>query len=331
VRISILLAGFASSLVAASPGWHPAGAPRDLLRVEKIDEAMGATFSVVIYGEGRTKLEAAADAALAEARRLDLMLSNYTPASEWSGLNRDAGFRPVKVSAELFELLSACIEYSKQTDGAFDITVGPLMKVWGFYKGEGLLPRPAEVTGALSRVGYRNVRLDPEARTVAFTGPGVELDPGGIGKGYAVDRMVDLLERRGVAMALVSASGSSIYGIGAPPGEPEGWRIPVRAPGDPRKTAAEVRLKNMSLSTSGSYEKFFRAEGRTFSHIVDPRTGHPAQGASSVSVLAARTIDSEAWTKPYFINGREWTAAHKPTNHRVLFCDDASPNVCSWI
>lgn len=314
-----------------SPGWHATGASGDLVRLEKIDEAMGSTFSVVIYGKDHTKLETAADAALAEAQRLDRMLSNYKPASEWSGVNRDAGIRPVKVSAELFKLLSDCITYSEQSDGAFDITVGPLIKVWGFYKGEGVLPRPAAVTDALSRVGYRHVRLDPEARTVTFTHAGVELDPGGIGKGYAVDRMVDVLKRQGVAIALVSASGSSIYGMGAPPAEPEGWRIPVRAPGDPRKTASEILLKNMSISTSGSYEKFFWAEGRTYSHIFDPRTGHPAQGASSVSVLAPRTIDSEAWTKPYFINGRAWTAAHKPHNSRVLFCDEAPPQACAWI
>jgi thiamine biosynthesis lipoprotein len=331
LRIWILLIGVASWLSVAPPRWDAAIASGDQPRFEKHDEAMGSTFSVVLYGHDRTKLEAAADAAFDEARRLDRMLSNYLPASEWSGVNRDAGFRPVKVSAELFELLSACLTYSEQSGGAFDITVGPLVKVWGFYKGEGLLPRPAEVTAALGHVGYRHVRLDPAARTVAFTHPGVELDPGGIGKGYAVDRMVNVLKRLGVDIALVSSSGSSIYGLGAPPTEPEGWRIPVRAPGDPNRSVAEVSLKNMSISTSGSYEKFFWAEGRTYSHILDPRTGRPAQGTSSVSVLAPRTIDSEAWAKPYFINGRAWTAARTPKNLRVFLCDDAPQQVCAWI
>ena len=331
MRIGILLVGLAGWLSMVSPGWNAAVASGDLQRFEKHDEAMGSTFSVVLYGHDRTKLEAAADAALDEAQRLDRMLSNYLPASEWSGVNRDAGVRPVKVSAELFELLSDCLTYSEQSDGAFDITVGPLVKVWGFYKGEGLLPRPAAVADALGRVGYRRVRLDASARTVTFTHPGVELDPGGIGKGYAVDRMVKVLKRRGVDIALVSASGSSIYGMGAPPSEPEGWRIPVRAAGDPDKPAAEVFLKNMSISTSGSYEKFFWAGGRTYSHIFDPRTGQPAQGASSVSVMAPRTIDSEVWAKPYFINGRAWTAAHRPKRHRVFFCDDAPQQTCTWI
>jgi thiamine biosynthesis lipoprotein len=305
--------------------------PGDFQRVELSDEAMGSTFSVVLYGHDRRQLETAADAAFDEVHRLDRLLSNYKPDSEWSEVNRTAGVRPVKLSAELFRLLSDCMAYSRQSDGAFDITVGPLMKVWGFYKGEGALPRPSEVTDALTRVGHRHVRLDAAARTIHFDRPGVELDPGGIGKGYAVDRMVEILKRTGVHIALVSASGSSIYGMGAPPGEPAGWRITIRAPDDPHASAAEVLLKDMSLSTSGSYEKFFWADGRTYAHIIDPRTGYPAQGTASVSVLAPRTIDSEAWAKPFFINGRTWTAAHTPVNFRVFACDDGKPSTCSWI
>jgi FAD:protein FMN transferase len=188
------------------------------------------------------------------------------------------------------------------------------------------------VTAALTRVGYRHVRLDAEARTIQFDRPGVELDPGGIGKGYAVDRMIDVLKHAGVRIALVSAAGSSIYGLGAPPTDPAGWRITIRAPEDPDTSAAEVFLKDMSLSTSGSYEKFFYAEGRTYAHIIDPRTGYPAQGIASVSVVAPRTIDSEAWAKPFFISGRAWTATHKPAGFRVFICDDSRrPDACAWI
>jgi thiamine biosynthesis lipoprotein len=322
--------GFRFTIILAAVAFW--SSPGDLLRVEQSDEAMGSTFTVVLYGSDQKQLEAAADAAFDEVHRLDRLLSNYQPASEWSEVNRTAGVRPVKLSAELFQLLSDCMTYSRQSDGAFDITVGPLMKVWGFYKGEGSLPRPADVTDALTRVGHRHVRLDAAARTIHFDRPGVELDPGGIGKGYAVDRMVDVLKRSGVHIALVSASGSSIYGMGAPPTEPAGWRITIRAPDDPHKTAAEVVLKDMSLSTSGSYEKFFWVEGRTYAHIIDPRTGYPAQGTASVSVMAPRTIDSEAWAKPFFINGRAWTAAHKPASVRVFVCDDASTQkACAWV
>lgn len=309
----------------------PAAPFQELLRLEKSADAMGATYTVELYGYDRVKMEAAADAALDEARRLDEMLSNYKPESEWSQVNRLAAQRPVKVSPELFQLLSACVEYSRQSEGAFDITVGPLMKVWGFYKGTGHLPHRTEVTAAMAKVGYRHIHLDAQADTVWFDRPGVELDPGGIGKGYAVDRMADILKQNGVTTALVAGSGSSIYGMGAPPDQPQGWPVEIKDPWETRKTVAQVFLKDMSMSTSGSYEKFFRAEGRIYAHIMDPRTGYPAQGSVAVSVVTPRTIDSEAWAKPYFVNGRQWAAQHKPKDFRVFFCEDRTDKPCAWL
>ena len=305
--------------------------PPELLRLEKSGDAMGATYSLVLYGYDQTKLDAAADSAFDEAWRLDRMLSNYRADSEWSAVNRRAAEAPVKVSLELFQLLSACLAYSRESEGAFDIAVGPLMKVWGFYKGSGRLPRPAEVAAALPKVGYRHIHLDPAAHTVSFDRPGVELDPGGIGKGYAVDRMVEVLKQQGVEIALVAASGSSIFGMGAPPTEPKGWRVEIKDPRNSRRKAAEVFLKDMSMSTSGTYEKFFMAEGRTYAHIMDPRTGYPAQGSLSVSVIAPRTTDSEVWAKPYFVNGRQWAAAHIPEGFRVFFCQDRTEQPCAWL
>ena len=312
----------------------PPGARPEELRLEASVEAMGSAYSLVLYGEDRARLEAASEDAFEEVRRLDRMLSNYRPESEWSEITRHAAERPVKVSAELFQLLSACVEYSRESEGAFDISVGPLMKVWGFYKGSGHLPHRAEVRGTLTKVGYRNILLDAGNRTVRFARPGVELDPGGIGKGYAVDRMVDVLQKDGIASALVSASGSSIYALGAPPGE-AGWKVRIRDPKNEANTVTEVTLKNESMSTSGSYEKFFRAEGRIYSHIMDPRTGFPAAGMLSASVIAPRTLDSEAWTKPLFINGPVWAAKHKPKGFRVFLCPDTGEagtgQSCAWL
>jgi thiamine biosynthesis lipoprotein len=299
--------------------------------LEKSAEAMGSTFTVNLYGTDRIRMEDAADAAFDEVRRIDDMLSNYKPDSELSRVNQRAAQAPMKISPEFFEVLSDCLEYSRESEGAFDITVGPLMKVWGFYKGSGHLPHRAEVQAALTKTGYRHMHLDPTARTVWFDRAGVELDPGGIGKGYAVDRMADVLKKKGVTTALVAGSGSSIYAIGAPPSESRGWRIEIKNPWDTSKTAAEVFLKDMSMSTSGSYEKFFRAEGKTYAHIMDPRTGFPAQGSVSVSVIAPRTLDSEAWAKPYFVNGRQWAAKHKPKDFRVYFCEDRTDQPCAWL
>ncbi len=310
-----------------------AGSPQDALtqRVEANIDAMGSTYSVVVYGSDEARLRAAVEDASEEARRLDHLLSNYIPASEWSQVNREASSKPVRISTELFQLLAACVEYSRESDGAFDITVGPLMKVWGFYKGSGHLPHRAEVRGAMAHVGYQNILLDPKTMTVRFAKEGIEMDPGGIGKGYAVDKMVAILKQDGITSALVSASGSSIYGIGAPPNEP-GWKIKIRDPKDASKTAAEVVLRDNSLSTSGNYEKFFFAEGKMYSHIMDPRTGYPSEGMLAVSVVSPKTIDSEAWCKPYYIRGRAWAAQHKNPEFKVFLCEDKlGSDKCAWL
>ncbi len=291
---------------------------------------MGSLTAVVAYDTDAKRAKAAISDALDEAARLDAMLSNYKPHSEWSQMNRLAAEQPFRVSKELFGLLTACEEYSRESQGTFDISVGPLMKAWGFYQHGGHLADRADVLTALDSVGYRKVVLDPQTLTVRFVKKGVELDPGGIGKGYAVDRMVAVLRGDGIRTALVSAAGSSIYGLGAPPNE-NGWRIHLKNPSKAAGSAQTVTLRNESLSTSGNYEKFFDAEGKRWSHIVDPRTGYPSQGMRSVSVIAPRTIDSEAWAKPYYILGRKWAAQHKKEGFRVFMCEDKPGASCAWV
>lgn len=300
------------------------------VRVDGNVEAMAANYSMTVYGDDPVKLKAAVDQAADEVRRIDHLISNYKPASDWSQINELAGKQPVRVSEEAFRLIQACVDYSRQSEGTFDITVGPLMKIWGFYKGTGHLPHRAEVRGALARVGYQKLILDPKTNSVRFAVEGMNIDPGGIGKGYAVDRMVDILKENGVQSALVSGGGSSIYALGTPPGEP-GWTVTIRHPRDASKVVESVVLKNQSMSTSGNYEKFFYAEGKIYSHIMDPRTGFPAEGMLSVSVVTPRTIDSEAWAKPYYILGRKWAAQHKPKDFRVYTCEDRTELACAWL
>lgn len=294
-------------------------------------DAMGATFTVIAYDEDRQRLQDAVEAAFEEVRRLDAMLSNYRSTSEWSKVNRLAAAQPVAVSQELFDLLSFCQRFSRLSDGAFDITVGPLMRVWGFYRNTGRLPAREEVEAVRPLVGYENMLLDPIQRTVRFTKPGVEIDPGGIGKGYAVDKMVAKLKEHGIRSALISAGGSSIYGLGAPPSDSEGWTVRIRHPRKWSETLEELRLKDQSLSTSGDYEKFFEAGGKIYSHIMDPRTGYPATGTASVSVVAPETLTSEAWTKPFFVNGRQWAEKNKPAGLRVFLCEDKAEIRCAWL
>ncbi len=287
--------------------------------MEKSARAMGGVFTIVAYGE-EPSLSEGIEKAFGEAQRLDHLLSNYRPESEWSVVNRRAAGEPVAISQESIALLQACIEYSKQSEGTFDITVGPLMNVWGFFQGSGSVPDPLALRDAKRLTGWRNLLLDPDARTVRFAKSGVQIDPGGIGKGYAVDRMEEILRRNGIRSALISAASSSIYAIGAPPGE-DGWSVAIQN--------QQVCLRDESVSTSGAEGKFFVSGGRLYGHIMDPRTGNPADGAFSVSVISPRTIDSEAWGKPFLILGRDWTKRHKKPEFQVFMCEQKGH--CSWV
>jgi FAD:protein FMN transferase len=296
----------------------------DVLRLRQSVSAMGTTFSIALHGRDRDLMEAAVQAAFDEVRRLDRLLSNYRPDSEWSLVNREAARHPVGVSAEVFDLLSVCLEQSRRTDGAFDITVGPLKKAWGFYRGTGAVPTAEALAAARSHVGHALVRLDASDRTVRFDHPGVELDPGGIGKGYAVDRMVAILRRLGIDAALVTGSQSSIYGLGTPSGSAGGWRADIRDPEHPGTCAVQVRLTDAALSTSGTAEQCHWSDGQMYSHIVDPRTGWPLRTVAQASVVTSNAVDGEVWAKACLLNGPQWAAGHKTPGSRVLFLGEGS-------
>jgi thiamine biosynthesis lipoprotein len=320
--------GFATQKPASSES--ASNPTANWVREEGSIDVMGSLTAIVAYGQNAQHLQAAISDALDEDRRLDDLLSNYKSNSEWSEMNRLAAQQPVHVSEELFRLLTACVEYSRESEGTFDITVGPLMKVWGFYKGTGHLPDHKTVLTALQSVGYRNIILDSQPRTVRFAKEGIELDPGGVGKGYAVDRMAEVLRSEGVHSALISAGGSSIYALGTPP-DKNGWRIHLKDPRTQSDSPYSVTLRDQSLSTSGNYEKFFYADGKLWSHIMDPRTGYPSEGMLSVSVVAPKTLDSEIWAKPYYILGRQWTMRHKQRGFQVFMCEDKPEEPCEWV
>lgn len=302
-----------------------------LERYEASATIMGSEFRVALYGAEKRHLASVANAALDEARRVDQLLSDYLPESELSQLNREAGSAEVETSSELFAVLERCLEYSSLSDGAFDPTVGRLMKTWGFYKGKGTLPWRLSIWWTLRSVGYSHLELDSDRQTVRFLRSGLELDPGGFGKGYAAERMVDLLREHDISSAMVSAGSSTLYGLGSPPDEPRGWKAEIRDPSGSDRVVATEYLRNASLSTSGSYEKFFTVDGVVYSHIMDPRTGMPAAGTLAVSVIAASAFDSEVWSTALFVNGKDWavTPANTPEGLRVFFCAENEP--CGWL
>lgn len=247
-------------------------------------------------------LRKALEAALDEVDRIDRLMSHYKSESPLSAINREAGHREVIVDPELFAFIERSLRYSQETEGAFDITVGPLMKVWGFFRGEGHLPDDGQLATTLRVVGARHVVLNHARRTIRFDTDGVELDLGGIAKGYAVDRAVDVLRSHDVDAALVSSGGSTVYGLGAPP-DRHAWSVDIQDPTNAGKIAYTVLLKNRSLSVAGSSEKSFEAGGVRYSHIMNPRTGRPVQGMLTVAVMTKTGTEGDALDDALFVLG----------------------------
>jgi thiamine biosynthesis lipoprotein ApbE len=288
--------------------------------------SMACLYAIEAYAVGDEQaLRKTLEAALDEVDRIDRLMSHYKRESALSRLNREAGQHAVSVDAELFAFIKRSLQYSEESDGAFDITVGPVMKAWGFFAGEGHLPSESELATARQRVGARHVVLNDHDHTIRFDADGVELDLGGIAKGYAVDRAVEILRARHVDAALVSAGGSTIYGLGAPPGR-DGWSVAIQDPTDARKVARQVTLRNRSLSVAGSSEKSFEANGVRYSHIMDPRTGRPVQGILSVAVLTETGTEGDALDDALFVVGPSKSAAylkHYPDADAWFFVPDA--------
>lgn len=305
-----------------------ARAEEPLIRSEASHDAMGTTLTIVAYGKDERTLAQVANEAFEEIDRLDRQMSNYQPESELSALNRHAARSAVLVEPKLFGLIQDSIRTSEETNGAFDITVGPLMKAWGFFRGQGRVPSASELAGVLKTVGYRHLKLDRAQRTVAFDVEGIELDLGGIAKGYAVDVAAEILRADGVERALVSSGTSSVYALGAPPDEP-GWRITLRDPFEAAKAADVVYLKNYSLAVSGNYERFFTLEGKTYAHIMDPRTGRPVEQMLATAVLAPRGTESDALSTACFVMGAQASQrylARHPNLLAILYQPAAAPH-----
>ena len=272
---------------------------------------MACTYTIVLYGRDSRQLPLIASAALDEVDRIDALMSHYKPESPLSQINRLAGKGPVRVEPELFRFLKRCVEYSRESDGAFDVTVGPLMKKWGFFRDEGRVPWFFEIWSVLRRVGYQHIRFDDEQRTIQFDRDGMEIDLGGIAKGYAVDKVVEILKEQRIESAFVSASGSTLYGLGTPPDRP-GWEVKLRdplSPHDPKKSAMTVLLKDRCLSVSGNYEKFFKVRGVTYSHIMNPKTGRPVENMVSVAVLTQSGTNGDALDNAFYVLGTERSKA----------------------
>jgi thiamine biosynthesis lipoprotein len=285
-------------LLAAPP------AESDGERYEFMQKQMGVPFSITLYAPSEEAANDAARAAFARIKELNGILSDYEPESEMMRLCRNSGpGKPIKVSDDLWEILTRAQQLSRETQGAFDVTVGPVVRLWRKARRQKQLPPAVEIEAARALVDYRNVKLDEDAHTVELLKAGMQLDFGGIAKGYAADEALAVLRQRGLTRALVAGSGDIAVGD-PPPGQPV-WRVGIAPLGDTAPPSEFIGLKNAAVSTSGDAWQFVEIGGRRYSHIVDPRTGIGLTDRSSVTVVAPNDTAADALATAVSVQGPE--------------------------
>jgi len=263
------------------------------------DEAiMGTAIHVELWSDDHAAGEKAISAVMHEMHRIDRAMSPHRPDSELSRINRDAAAGPVPLSAEMFRLIARADAFSRLSDGAFDITYAAVGQLYDYR--ERVRPSPEALEAARAAVGYQHLVLDAQARTVRFALEGMRIDLGGFAKGHAVDNSVAILRRLGIAHAIVSAGGDS-RAMGDCRGRP--WSIGIRDPRRSGEMVAVLPLEDVSISTSGDYERYFDADGKRFHHLIDPATGQSPRSVHSVTVLADDGLTSEALSKAVFVLG----------------------------
>ena len=286
--------GTAALAVCCIAACRPAAVPdHAAARVTETRRLMGVPWTITLYAASPAAGRAAIAAGFAEASRLERILSDYDPTSELSRLSAAAPTRePIAVGGDLWQVLDRAVTVREATAGAFDPTVGALTTLWRQSRRSGRLPRDDKLAAALGTVGPGALVLVPERRGVRLPRPGTRLDLGGIGMGYAADRVLEVLAGRGIRAAMIDASGD-IAVSGPPPGA-AGWRIAVDPLGNGSETAAPLILANAAVTTSGDAFQAVEIEGRRYSHIVDPRTGLGATGPAAVTVIAPDCTTADA-------------------------------------
>ncbi|MBI5393824.1 MAG: FAD:protein FMN transferase [Verrucomicrobia bacterium] len=279
----VLLVGAACDAPAAG---------RVLQRLEFIEPHMGALFRIVLYAPDADTGSSAATAAFQRIKALNRIMSDYDPDSELMRLCKQPAAVPARVSNDLFDIIRKSQELARLSVGAFDITVGPLVRLWRTARRTHTLPAPEAIAAAKQRVGCQKLKLDPSRKTVTLLAPDMQLDLGGIAKGYAADAALAVLRQRGIRSAFVAASGDIAIGD-APPGM-AGWKMGIASPAGDDKLAATVLLRNAAVSTSGDIEQFVDIGGTRYSHIVDPRTGLGLTDRLQASFIARNATTTDA-------------------------------------
>ncbi len=268
--------------------------------LERTEAIMGTRVYVQLWSTDAAKGNAAIEAVMDDMRRIDDLMSHYKPDSQLSRINARANQEPVQVDKELFDLIKLSTYYSQITQGAFDITYASVGYLYNYP--EHIHPTEAQIKDALPAVNWRNMLLDEAHHTVRFEHPGMRIDLGGIGKGYAVDRGIDILKARGIEHAVVTAGGDTRI-LGDHMGRP--WLVAIRHPDNPQKVVTRIPLSDSAMSTSGDYERYFDEDGVRYHHIIDPHTGHSASKVRSATILAPTATQTDGMSKTAFVLGAE--------------------------
>lgn len=247
------------------------------------DRAMGDAFKVIKEVEDRMS-----------ARKSGSLLDR---------IGRDAVGKPMKIPDELFNIIEVCQEYSRRTNGSFDISINPVTRLWHFDQTEKAVPKEEDIRNAIKFVGFGGIQLDKEKGTIELDREGMSLDLGGAAKGYAVDKAVEKLKESGIVAGIVNAGGDlRVFGK-RPDGEP--WNIGIQDPEDSEGVIATIQLTDMALVTSGDYERYIIYKGTKYHHIIDPKTGQPARGCKSVSIVFMKAFDADILSTAIFVMGPE--------------------------
>ena len=273
-------------------------------KTERSTAVMGTVLTVTVYGLSSDAAAEAVDSVYGEMERLNNLLSVWDSESTLSRLNRAAAVGWVEADPEILGLISASLHYSELSGGAFDVTAGPLVRLWGFLRrGDQRPPTDAELAEAKARIGFRKVELDRGRSMVRFGADGMEIDFGGVAKGYAVDSAIELLREQGVESALVNLGGNS-RAIGSPPGRGT-WRISVRDPRKREGTLGVLEILGQGVASSGQYENYFEYEGKLYGHIIDPRSGYTVEGVLGTTIVAPDAIAADILSTTVFVLGPE--------------------------
>ena len=264
---------------------------------------MGSRFDITVVAKDPVEANEYIDLAVNEITRIEQLISSWDANSQTSEINRNAGMKPVKVDAELFDLIQRSIGISKLTDGAFDISYASMDKIWKFDGSMTAMPSADSIKASVEKVGFQNIVLDKESSTVFLKLKGMKIGFGAIGKGYAADKAKDLLISKGVVSGIINASGDmNTWGK-----QPDGseWKVAITNPMDKNKVFALLPITNGAVVTSGNYEKYVTFNDVRYTHIIDPRSGYPATGIISVTVFAPKAELADALATSVFVMGIE--------------------------